>query len=59
MVVGGPCMYDVKRDTALSTLCKGFPPAKRYVDHKGSFSSNEITIYWNSPVYFVMAVLGL
>jgi endoglucanase len=59
MVVGGPCMSDVKRYTALSTLCKGFPPAKRYVDHKGSFSSNEITIYWNSPVYFVMAVLGL
>jgi endoglucanase len=52
-------MHDVKGDTALSTHCKDFPPAKRYVDHKGSFSSNEITIYWNSPVYFVMAVLGL
>jgi endoglucanase len=59
MVVGGPCMYDVKRDIPLSIQCKGFPPSKRYVDHEESFASNEITIYWNSPVYFIMAVLGL
>jgi endoglucanase len=59
MVVGGPCMHDIKRDIPLSTQCKGFPPAKRYIDHIESFASNEITIYWNSPVYFVMAVLGL
>jgi len=58
MVVGGPCM-NVNRDLALNTHCSGFPPAKRYIDHKDSFASNEITIYWNSPVYFVMAALGI
>jgi len=58
MVVGGPCMH-FTRDSALNEHCADAPPAKRYVDHKGSFASNEITIYWNSPVYFVMAALGL
>jgi endoglucanase len=58
MVVGGPCMH-FNRDAALNEHCADAPPAKRYVDDKSSFASNEITIYWNSPVYFVMAALGL
>jgi len=58
MVVGGPCMH-VSRDLVLNVHCPDTPPAKRYVDHKHSFSSNEIAIYWNSPVYFVMAALDL
>ena len=58
MVVGGPCM-NVNRDPALNAHRAEFPPAKRYIDHKDSFASNEITIYWNSPVYFVIAALGL
>jgi len=58
MVVGGPCM-NITRDPAINAHCADAPPAKRYVDHKDSFASNEITIYWNSPVYFVMASLGL
>jgi endoglucanase len=58
MVVGGPCM-NVTRDPAIKAHCNDAPPAKRYIDHKDSFASNEITIYWNSPVYFVMAALGL
>jgi endoglucanase len=57
MVVGGPCMN--ARDPALKTNCDDAPPAKRYIDHKFSFASNEITIYWNSPVYFIMAALDL
>jgi endoglucanase len=57
MVVGGPCMSS--RDSALSEYREGYPPAKRYIDHKDSYASNEITIYWNSPVYFIMAALGL
>ncbi|MDR2730997.1 MAG: glycoside hydrolase family 9 protein [Treponema sp.] len=56
MVVGGPCM-NVTRDHVIRTL--DAPPAKRYIDHKDSFSSNEITIYWNSPVYFIITALGL
>ena len=58
MVVGGPCM-NVTRDPGINAHCPDAPPAKRYVDHKDSFASNEVAIYWNSPVYFVMAVLGL
>jgi endoglucanase len=58
MVAGGPCMT-VTRDPAINAHCADAPPAKRYVDHKDSFASNEIAIYWNSPVYFVMAALGL
>jgi len=58
MVVGGPCM-NVTRDSGINAHCADAPPAKRYVDHKDSFASNEITIYWNSPVYFVMAALDL
>ena len=58
MVVGGPCM-NVTRDSAINAHCADAPPSKRYVDHRNSFASNEITIYWNSPVYFIMAALGL
>ena len=58
MVVGGPCM-NVTRDPAINAHCADAPPSKRYVDHQDSFASNEITIYWNSPVYFMMAALGL
>jgi endoglucanase len=58
MLVGGPCM-NVNRDPAINAHCPDAPPAKRYVDHKDSFSSNEVAIYWNSPFYFIMAVLDL
>ncbi|MCL2193622.1 MAG: glycoside hydrolase family 9 protein [Treponema sp.] len=58
MVVGGPNMNTL-RDTDLHSRCEGLPPSKCYVDHEGSFSSNEVTIYWNSTVYFLVAFLGL
>jgi len=58
MVVGGPCMH-INRDPAINAHCADAPPAKRYIDHQDSFASNEITIYWNAPVYFVMAALDL
>ena len=58
MVVGGPCMR-FNRDAAVNAHCADAPPAKRYIDHKESFSTNEIAIYWNSPVYFMMAALDL
>jgi endoglucanase len=58
MVVGGPNKF-TQQDPALKAHCTGFPPSKCYVDHKDSYSGNEITIYWNSPVYFVAAVLGI
>lgn len=57
MVVGGPDMN--LSDDALQKACKGEAPAKCYLDDKDSYASNEVTIYWNSPVYFTLAVLGL
>jgi len=60
MVAGGPNMH-TKQDQALNDHCRKFnnelSPPKCYADRKESFSSNEITIYWNSPVYFIAAVL--
>jgi endoglucanase len=58
MVVGGP-NSTTARDTTLQTYCEGNPPAKFYVDHRDSFSSNEVAVYWNSVVYFVASVLGM
>jgi len=56
MVVGGPCR-NFNRDPAINAHCADAPPAKRYIDHQDSFASNEITIYWNSPVYFILAAI--
>jgi len=58
MVSGGP-NGNTKADVVLNNHCAGFPPMKCYIDHAGSYSSNEIAIYWNSPVYFVLSYLGL
>ena len=33
----------------------GQPPARCYIDHKESYATNEITIYWNSPAAFVLS----
>ena len=58
MVVGGP-NRNTHQDSALQEHCTGNAPAKCFVDHKNSFAGNEITIYWNSPVYFIAALLGV
>jgi endoglucanase len=58
MVVGGPNKF-TQQDPALKEYCTGNAPSTCYVDHKDSYSANEITIYWNSPVYFIAAVLDL
>ena len=57
MVVGGP-NRNIQQDPALRTHCVGLPPSKCFIDHKDSYASNEITIYWNSTIYFIAAVLG-
>ena len=55
LVSGGPCqgLYDPMAEEA----CQGQPPAKCFIDHVDSYSTNEITIYWNSPAVFVSAYL--
>ena len=40
---------------ANSKIPQGTPPMKCYVDDVDSYSTNEITIYWNSPAVFMMA----
>ena len=56
MVSGGPC-EQLQDPIIQKTVTKGTPPMKCYVDHWESYSTNEITIYWNSPAVFVTAYL--
>ena len=58
MVIGGP-NSTTPRDITLQNHCEGNPPSKFYVDDKESFASNEVSIYWNSAVYFVASVLNM
>lgn len=34
------------------------PPARRYIDHIDSYSTNEVTINWNAPLAWVAAYLS-
>lgn len=53
MVIGGPDAG--LHDPAAEELLKNQPPAKCFVDHDQSYSTNEITIYWNSPFIYLLA----
>ncbi|MCR4991032.1 MAG: glycoside hydrolase family 9 protein [Lachnospiraceae bacterium] len=56
-VAGGP--FRTPSDAAaMSAIPKGTPPMKCYLDEVGSYSTNEITIYWNSPVIFLLAFIN-
>lgn len=52
MVVGGPNAG--LQDPLAKSRLEGKPPAKCYIDEEPSYSTNEITIYWNSPVLFLV-----
>lgn len=52
MLVGGP--DSALEDPYAETVCKDMPAAKCYVDNEQSYSMNEITIYWNSPLVYLM-----
>ena len=54
MVAGGPNSR-LQDPTAQQMLTVGMPPARAFVDHEGSWSTNEVTTYWNSPAVFVSA----
>jgi len=56
-VSGGPYAHFLDAD-ALRILEKGTAPMKCHADHVGSYSTNEITIYWNSPAIFATAYLN-
>lgn len=53
-VSGGPYRFPCDA-AAMELIPKGTAPMKCYVDHVDSYSTNEITIYWNSPLVFMTA----
>lgn len=52
-LVGGP--DNDREDTITAQLGPNIPPAKVYVDKYLSYSSNEVTIYWNSALIYVLS----
>ncbi len=55
MLVGGPDSY--LEDAYAKSVLSGKPKAKCYVDNEQSYSCNEVTIYWNSPLVYLIAGL--
>ena len=55
LVSGGPNVG--LQDERAKEVPKDSAPMKCYLDHIDCYSLNEITIYWNSPLVFVMAGL--
>lgn len=53
MLVGGP-NSDLEDPYAAATL-RDKPNAACYVDNVQSYSCNEVTIYWNSPLVYLLA----
>lgn len=53
MLVGGPDS-NLEDPYAKATL-KNTPKAKCYADNEQSYSCNEVTIYWNSPLIYLLA----
>lgn len=54
MLVGG--VNSAKEDSAAKAYLAGMPSAKCYVDHSESYSTNEVTTYWNSPLIYLLAL---
>ena len=54
MLVGG--VNSNLEDSAAKAYCQDLPAAKRYVDNSESYSTNEITIYWNSPLTYLISL---
>ncbi len=55
MLVGGPDSN--LEDPYATAVLYGLPPALAYVDNSQSFSCNEVTIYWNSPLIYLLTGL--
>ncbi len=56
MLIGGP-NQNREDPTAQTYIAEGTAPMKCYIDNLDSYSCNEITIYWNSPLIYLMAVM--
>ncbi|MCR4900295.1 MAG: glycoside hydrolase family 9 protein [Treponema sp.] len=59
MLSGGPCegLYDAVAKEKLEPL--HLPPLRCFIDDWGSYSTNEIAIYWNSTFVYVASKLKL
>lgn len=57
MLSGGPCAGLV--DEVAKKYLQGKAPLQCFIDMTGSYSTNEIAIYWNSPFVYLVAKLGL
>lgn len=55
MLVGGP--DNALEDPYAVAVLTGAAPANAYVDNEQSYSCNEITIYWNSPLIHLLSGL--
>lgn len=55
MLVGG--VNSSLEDSAAKAYLANAPSAKCYVDHSESYSTNEVTTYWNSPLIYLLALL--
>lgn len=55
MLVGGPDSN--LEDPYAKAVFTNTPAAKCYADNAQSFSCNEVTIYWNSPLIYLMAAM--
>ncbi len=53
MLVGG--VNSALEDDTADALLYDKPIAKRFIDNAESYSTNEITIYWNSPFTYLMS----
>ncbi|MDO4649536.1 MAG: glycoside hydrolase family 9 protein [Eubacteriales bacterium] len=53
MLVGGPNAG--LQDPCAASALQGAAPAACYIDNDQSYSTNEITIYWNSPLVYLIA----
>ncbi len=53
MLAGGP--NSNLEDPYAKAVLLDKAPAKCYVDNDQSFSTNEVTVYWNSPLIYLMA----
>jgi endoglucanase len=54
MLVGG--VDSSLEDDMAKALLASAPKAKCYVDNAESYSTNEVTIYWNSPLVYLLTL---
>lgn len=54
LLSGGP-NWGLNDEVARNSIKPGTAPAKCFIDHVESYSTNEIAIYWNTPALFVAA----